>query len=55
MSEENLLAFDSSFNLDPSLSLKNYQWTGTRRGYRDGFSKKDIIVLELWKHIFNKI
>ena len=55
MSEENLLAFDSSFNLDPSLNLENYQWTGTRRGYRDGFSKKDIIVLELWKHIFNKI
>ena len=55
MSEENLLAFDSSFNLDPSLNLENYQWTGTRRGYRVGFSKKDIIVLELWKHIFNKI
>ena len=55
LSENNLLNFDSSFHLDPSLNIENYKWIGTRKGYKDGFSEKDMIVLELWKHVFKNI
>lgn len=52
MSEDELLNFDNSFSFDTSLTVDDYQWPRTRKGYKEGFSEKDILVLELWKHVF---